>query len=90
MQASSQPPPWRDSESGALLPLPYASSEAARFFAGASAAEADAARAAVACVAMTEAPAGMEAEADTDERKETALSDGSVSVTSPQGSLAAD
>ena len=69
------PPPWRD-ESGALvLPSPHASSEAARFFVGASAAEPAAADAAVARVAVAEAVAGMEAEAATDDESETVLSD---------------
>ena len=85
---SPQPPqpPWRESESGALLLTPRgAGSEAARFFAGASATEPDAARAAVARDAVagafagmeTDALAKMEAEAATDEESETVISDGS-------------
>ena len=79
-------PPWRESESGALLLTPRgAGSEAARFFAGASATEPDAARAAVARDAVagafagmeTDALAKMEAEAATDEESETVISDGS-------------
>ena len=85
---SPQPPqpPWRDSDSGALLLTPRgAGSEAARFFAGASATEPDAARAAVARDAVagafagmeTDALAKMEAEAATDDESETVISDGS-------------
>jgi hypothetical protein len=78
--------PWRDSESGALLLTPRgAGSEAARFFAGASATEPDAARAAATRDAVADAFAGMEAdalakmeaEAATDDESEAVISDGS-------------
>ena len=81
LRSPPEPRPWR-SETGELLLTPrMAGSEAARFFAGASATEPDKARAAVARDAVADALAGMEAEleaeAATDEESETVISDGS-------------